>query len=131
VFAEHIDGGTSAPRVCVRDGALKLTLSRAYPTQLFNLDDDPLELNNLAGQSHPDEQRLIKLAEETWPLDTLLDDVIRSQVERKLIDSALSIGREEKWDFTPRPLAQNTNYVRRGDAFPTIERKGYLPYSKN
>ena len=131
VFAEHIDGGTSAPRVCVRDGALKLTLSRAYPTQLFNLDEDPLELNNLAGQSHPDEQRLIKLAEETWPLDTLLDDVIRSQVERKLIDSALSIGREEKWDFTPRPLAQNTNYVRRGDAFPTIERKGYLPYSKN
>ena len=130
VFVEHIDGGTSAPRVCVRDGALKLTLSRAYPTQLFNLDDDPLELNNLAGQSHPDEERLTKLAEETWPLDTLLDDVIRSQVERKLIDSALSIGREEKWDFTPRPLTQNTSYVRRGDAFPTIERKGYLPYAK-
>lgn len=31
VFAEHIDGGTEAPRVCVRDGDYKLVLSRAYP----------------------------------------------------------------------------------------------------
>ncbi|MFT4728170.1 MAG: choline-sulfatase [Granulosicoccus sp.] len=129
VFAEHIDGGTTAPRVCVRDGNLKLTLSRAYPTQLFDLSVDPLELTNLAGTGHPDEDRLIALAEDTWPLDTLLDDVIQSQINRKLVDTALSIGREEKWDFTPRPLTQNTNYVRRGDAFPTVERRGYLHYS--
>ncbi len=128
IFAEHIDGGTSAPRVCVRDGDMKLTLSRAYPTQLFNLANDPLELANLAGTNHPDESRLTQLAETTWPLDTLLDDVIRSQTERKLVDEALSIGREEKWDFVPRPLQQNTNYVRRGDAFPTVERRGYLAY---
>jgi choline-sulfatase len=129
IFAEHIDGGTTAPRVCVRDGNLKLTLSRAYPTQLFNLSTDPLELKNLAGTGHQDEARLIALAEKTWPLDTLLDDVIQSQINRKLIDNALSVGREEKWDFTPRPLTQNTNYVRRGDAFPTVERRGYLHYS--
>lgn len=128
VFAEHIDGGTEAPRVCVRDGNLKLTLSRAYPTQLFDLSTDPLELTNLVDTGHPDEDRLIALAEKTWPLDTLLDDVIQSQINRKLIDTALSIGREEKWDFTPRPLTQNTNYVRRGDAFPTVERRGYLHY---
>jgi choline-sulfatase len=67
VFAEHIDGGTAAPRVCVRDGNLKLTLSRAYPTQLFDLSTDPLELTNLAGTGHPDEDRLIPLAEDTWP----------------------------------------------------------------
>lgn len=128
VFAEHIDGGTAAPRVCVRDGHKKLTISRAYPPQLFDLAADPLELTNLAGQGDPDEVRLMQLAEQTWPLDTLLDDVIASQVARKLIDTALSTGREELWDFTPRPLTQNTNYVRRGDAFPTVERRGYLHY---
>jgi choline-sulfatase len=113
----------------VRDGNLKLTLSRAYPTQLFDLSTDPLELTNLAGTGHPDEDRLIALAEDTWPLDSLLENVVQSQINRKLIDTALSIGREEKWDFTPRPLTQNTNYVRRGDAFPTVERRGYLHYS--
>mgnify|MGYP000461363042 CR=1 FL=1 len=128
VFVEHIDGGTSAPRVCVRDGDKKLTISRAYPAQFFDLAADPLEQNNIAGTNDPDEVRLTRLAEEIWPLDTLLDDVIRSQIERKLIDNALSTGREELWDFTPRPLTQNTNYVRRGDAFPTVERRGYLAY---
>ena len=128
VLAEHIDGGTEAPRVCVREGDFKLVLSRAYPTQLFNLADDPLELKNLAGENHPEESRLIEIAETTWPLDTLLDDIIRSQTERKLVDSALSVGRAEPWDFAPRALQQNTNYVRRGDAFPTVERRGYLAY---
>jgi len=84
-----------------------------------------------AGSGHPEEAALIAQAEKTWPLDTLLDDVIQSQVNRKLIDRALSIGREEKWDFTPRPLSQNTNYVRRGDAFPAVERRGYLHYKED
>jgi choline-sulfatase len=131
IFAEHIDGGTSAPRVCVRDGDWKLTLSRAYPAQLFNLGEDPLELDNLAGQGLDVEARLSKIAEDTWPLDTLLDDVVRSQTERKLVDSALAIGREETWDFIPRLLQQDNRYVRRGDAFPTVERRGYLPYRQD
>ena len=128
VFAEHIDGGTSAPRVCIRDGNLKLVVSRAYPPQLYDLSTDPNELVNLAGTGNPEEARLTALAEDTWPLDQLLDDVLRSQTERKLIDSALATGREEIWDFTPRPQRQNTNYVRRGDAFPAVERRGYLAY---
>lgn len=128
VFAEHIDGGTSAPRVMVRDGNKKLVFSLGYPPQLYDLSLDPNELVNLSGKGDIDEERLTKLAKETWPLDTLLGDVIRSQTERKLIDTALSKGREELWEFTPRPLNETTNYVRRGDAFPTVERRGYLPY---
>ncbi len=128
VFVEHIDGGTAAPRVCVRDGSKKLVVSRAYPPQLYDLSSDPLELRNLAGTGDPDEDRLLRLVEDNWQLDTLLDDVISSQVARKLVDSALAVGRQEIWDFTPRPVRQNASYVRRGDAFPEVERRGYLPY---
>ncbi len=128
VFAEHIDGGTEAPRVCVVDGNYKLVMSRAYPASLYDLATDPLELDNLAGRGHPQEARLCQIAESKWPLDTLLDDVIRSQSERKLVDAALSIGRVEPWDHVPRLLEQNSKYVRRGDAFPTVERRGYLAY---
>ena len=128
VFSEHVDGGTAAPRFCVRDGTKKLVISKAYPPQLYDLDADPLEETNIAGQGDPDEARLTALAEDTWPLDTILGDVIASQVARKLVDDANSKGREEKWDFMPRPLTQNTNYVRRGDAFPDVEQRGYLHY---
>ncbi|MCY4153691.1 MAG: choline-sulfatase [Aestuariivita sp.] len=129
VFVEHIDGGTSAPRVCVRDGNKKLVISRAYLPQFYNLGVDPLELTNLAGHGDPDEDRLTQLAEQTWSLDSLPSAVMASQTARKIVDQALSQGREELWDFTPRPLMQNTNYVRRGDAFPTVERRGYLKYT--
>lgn len=130
VFIEHIDGGTAAPRVCVREGNKKLVLSRAYPAQFFDLGKDPLELDNLAGMGDPDEARLTVLAEKTWSLDTLPNAVTASQTARKLIDRALATGREEIWDFIPRPFTQSTNYVRRGDAFPEVERRGYLNYPK-
>ena len=127
VLIEHIDGGTAAPRVGVRDGDTKLVISRAYPPQFYDLSRDPLERENAAGRGDPDETRLTALAEATWPLDRLLQDVIDSQVARKVVDAALATGREERWDFIPRPLRQNTSYVRRGDAFPEVERRGYLP----
>ena len=126
VFCEHIDGGTAAPRVCVIDGHRKLVYSRAYPTQFYDLAADPFETTNLAGQEHPDEARLVKLAEETWPLDELPETVIRSQAERKLVDRALATGREERWDFETRNPRLAGNYVRRGDTFPEVERRAYV-----
>ncbi len=126
VFVEHIDGGTPAPRVCVREGNWKLVCSNAYATQLFNLSDDPLETNDLAGQGLSAEERLTKLAQETWRLDVLAEEVMASQTARKLVDAALATGRPEPWDFVPKAGGVSTTYVRRGDAFPEVERRGYL-----
>lgn len=128
VLIEHLDGGTDAPRVAVRDGDWKLVYSKAYPTQLYNLAEDPDEQKDLAGTDHPDEVRLTEIVKRTWDLDQLAEDVVEAQTERKLIDTALGKGRREIWDFAPRPLTQNTNYVRRGDEFPTVEQRGYLYY---
>lgn len=128
VLVEHLDGGTTAPRVAVRDGKWKLVYSKAYPSQLYDLDADPVEMNDLAGENHPEEARLTEFVAQTWDLDALAQDVVTSQTTRKMLDTALGKGRIEEWDFTPRPLTQNTRYVRRGDQFPTVEQRGYLSY---
>lgn len=131
VYVEHIDGGTVAPRVMVRDGNLKLVQSRAYPLQLYDLQADPCELEDLAESSDRAKQRshLCELVESAWDLDGLAERVYRDQTARKLIDSALATGRREVWDFSPRPHPYKQSYVRRGDAFPDVERRGYLPYT--
>ncbi|WP_299627028.1 choline-sulfatase [Pelagibius sp.] len=132
VFVEHIDGGTVAPRVMVRSGSLKLVVSPAYPTLLFDLAADPDERNNLAGlpEVADAQARLQALAAETWDLTALAAEVTENQASRRVIAEASALGRVEAWDFQPRALVQNTRYVRRGDAFPTVERRGYLPYAK-
>ncbi len=127
IYAEHIDGGTLAPRVCIREGDSKLVISKAYPPQFYDLGSDPLEQSDLAGQGHPEEARLKAMADEMWDLEALAADVVASQTARKVVDDALSRGRQEIWDFTPQP-AVHQSYVRRGDAFPEVERRGYLPY---
>ena len=133
VYVEHIDGGTAAPRAMVREDDLKLVVSPAYPTMLFDLAADPDERINLAG--HPSmaeaQKRLQAKAEDTWNLGALAEQVVANQMARRVISEASANGRYEPWDFQPRALVQNTRYVRRGDAFPTVERRGYLPYGTN
>ncbi len=131
VLVEHIDGGTEAPRVMVRDGDMKLVMSRAYPDQLYDLGNDPDEMTNLAGtpEAAEVEARLKAIVAGTWDLDRMAEEVYRDQTARKLVDNALAKGRHEPWEFVPRGTSQNEKYVRRGDAFPDVERRGYLPYA--
>ncbi len=129
VFSEHLDGGTKAPRVMLREGPWKLVHSRAYPPQLYNLQDDPLELTDLAAlPDHGDTLgRLIDRIEESYDLDRLPALVTADQRRRRLIEKANAIGRIDRWDFVAQPHIDRW-FVRRGDAFPTVERRGYLAY---
>lgn len=128
VLAEHLDGGTDAPRVMLRDGDLKLVLSRAYPPLLHDLGADPHELRNIAGDpaAQADLQRLTQQAEAIWDLDALAEEKRASQTARSIVNTALHQGRRHPWDFVPGALVQNTGYVRSGDTFPEIDRRGYL-----
>ena len=128
VLAEHLDGGTDAPRVMLRDGDLKLVLSRAYPPMLHDLGADPLELSDLAGEppARIHLERLMARAGEIWDLDALAEEKRASQTARSVVNAALREGRVQPWDFVPGALIQNTGYVRSGDTFPEVERRGYL-----
>ena len=128
VMAEHLDGGTDAPRVMLRDGDLKLVLSRAYPPMLHDLGQDPQELRDLAAvpTAQADLRRMTAEAEAIWDLDVLAEKKRASQTARTIVNAALHQGRQRSWDFVPGGLVQNTGYVRSGDTFPDVERRGYL-----
>jgi choline-sulfatase len=129
VFSEHLDGGTRAPRIMLRDGPWKLVYSRGYPAQLYDLANDPTELVDLAGEpGHADTlARLTQRIETAYDLDRLPALVTADQQRRRLIERANGTGRIDRWDFVAQPHIDRW-FVRRGDAFPTVERRGYLAY---
>ncbi|MCW0001490.1 choline-sulfatase [Pararhizobium sp. YC-54] len=130
VFSEHIDGGTKAPRLMVREGGWKLVHSRSYPTQLYNLADDPLELKDLSDDPSGADAlaRLTKLINDNYDLERLEEEVESDQRVRRFLDEALSKGKVRAWDHLSQAQIDPW-FVRKGDAFPHVERRGYLRYS--
>lgn len=129
VMVEHIDGATDAPRVMVRRGTWKYVYSEAYPAQLFDLSSDPEQLRNLAGATaHARlEADLGAIVAREWDLPALREAVILDQRKRRFLAETLAIGRVESWDYQP-VIDATQSFVRRGDLFPEVERRGYLPY---
>lgn len=109
---------------------MKLVYSLAYPNQLYDLAADPAEMDNLSGKDEYKafEDQLVERVKANWNLEALSREVYANQTARKLIDSALSKGRREIWDFTTGATAQSGHFVRHGDFFPDAERRGYFPY---
>src|SRR4029077_13293118 len=70
VACESLAEGTGAPAVMLRDGSLKYIRCPGDPDLLFDLDTDPLELENLAS-GHPDTDRLRSRVERDWDLEAL------------------------------------------------------------
>lgn len=101
VYSESLAEGANAAVLMVKDGAMKYTLSGIDPEQLFDLDSDPLELNNLAGQVEyrQTQARLRSLAELKWDVDQLTEKVKSSQSSRLFIAEALRQGKKAVWDY--------------------------------
>jgi choline-sulfatase len=128
VLVEHLDGGTDAPRVMLREGDLKLILSRAYPPMLHDLGRDPQELHDLAADpaAQADLHRLTERAAAIWDLDALAAEKRASQTARSVVNAAHHQGRRQPWDYVPGASPRDFGYVRSGDTFPEIDRRGYL-----
>ena len=116
VVAEYCAEGTHAPCAMVREGPLKYVHCPTDPDLLFDLEADPLELENLAGDERHanDVQRLHALVEERWQLDRLAQDVAVSQRQRLFVARALAHGVQSPWDYRPPDFSVG-RYVRGAD----------------
>jgi choline-sulfatase len=131
VFGEYLGEGAAGPMVMVREDRFKYVIGEASPPQLFDLEADPLELDNLAGRAEHAEVECSFKAQVAarWDLAAMKRAVILSQRRRRLAFRALSEGRHTPWDFQPTTQAARQYARNLGLVLGDQERKARLPYS--
>ncbi len=113
VLMEYAAEGSQAPLVCIREGDWKFVHCELDPPMLFNLKDDPQELNNLAAD--PANAALVarwmERVHARWNLDAFDASVRESQARRRVVYEALRNGAYFPWDFQPLQKASE-RYMR-------------------
>jgi len=117
VLAEYTAEGVRAPLLMVRKGPHKLITNPGDPPLLFDLDADPDETRNLAGDPGAAAIRaeLEAVAAGTWDVPALDRAVRESQAARRLVGGALATGMRSPWDYQPVRDASKTDYREAGD----------------
>jgi len=110
---EYAAEGTVAPMVGLRDGRFKLVLCEADAPQLFDLDADPRELNDLAADAgHAGTiAELTETARQRWDLPRFDAEIRASQARRHIVYEALRNGAYYPWDHQPLQRASE-RYMR-------------------
>ncbi|WP_136658555.1 choline-sulfatase [Nitratireductor sp. XY-223] len=113
VLMEYAAEGSYAPLVCMRDGRFKFVHCELDPPQLFDLDADPNELNNLA--SDPEHASVLddfkSRAMARWNMERFDAAVRESQARRWVVYEALRNGAYYPWDYQPLQKASE-RYMR-------------------
>nr|WP_256449513.1 choline-sulfatase [Paracoccus sp. Z118] len=103
VLMEYAAEASVSPIVGIREGRWKYTRCLADPEQLFDLDADPDERENLAGNPAHGEtlDRLRAMADARWDLPAYDAEVRQSQARRWIVYEALRNGAYFPWDYQP------------------------------
>ena len=127
VYGEYLAEGTAEPIFMVRRGRFKYVASPGDPPMLFDLEKDPLELDNLAGAAATADVETEFAAETAakWDAAAIRQRVVESQRARRIVHEALMQGRLQAWDFQPHGDATKQYY--RNYGHPDGERALRLP----
>jgi choline-sulfatase len=128
VVGEYLGEGAIAPIVMLRRGRWKFIHSPADPDQLYDLETDPEELDNLAAAPLYSATVAEFRAEVAarWNLTRLHEQVLASQRRRRLVDQALARGRRRPWDYQPWRDASGL-YIRNTMKLGDIEARARFP----
>ncbi len=103
VIAEYLAEATAQPMLMIREANWKYTCCPGDPEQLFDLNADPDERTNRAGEPGL-EDRLKGFrtrAEAHWDVEILREQVLADQRRRRVLSQALRQGRYQSWDWQP------------------------------
>lgn len=127
VISEYHAEGVRAPSAMIRSGSHKLIVSAEDPDLLYDLADDPRELDDRSGAAGFAPILASLRAELGRRLDLAdIDRRVReSQRERRLISRALSTGHHRSWDFQPDGDAADRWVRHRADLY-ALQRRDRL-----
>lgn len=118
VVSEYTDMGVIAPARMLRRGRHKYVHTHGHPAQLYDLDDDSLELTNLAGRdTHAHIAAAMKKELlQGWDGEQVLQDVLASQKRRLFLKEAVRHGAAApQWDYQAT-RDDSKRFVRSGGA---------------
>jgi len=103
IATEYMAEGSVSSMIMLRQGPWKYIYCAADPAQLFNLENDPDELINLAelAEYADTTSYFAQHLETRWNLDALDEDIRENQQRRILCYEALRQGRFTPWDHQP------------------------------
>jgi choline-sulfatase len=128
VYMEYAAEGSHAPLVTIREGAWKYNHCELDPPQLFNLDDDPGEMHNLAADpAHaPLQAEFQNQVRARWDMARFDADVRASQARRLVVYEALRNGAYYPWDYQPLQVASE-RYMRNHMDLNVLEESQRFP----
>ena len=128
VAMEYAAEASYAPLVALRLGDWKYTRCALDPEQLFNLADDPHEVNNRVHDPAAAAvlAQLRAMADERWDLARFDADVRESQAKRWVVYEALRQGGYYPWDYQPLQKASE-RYMRNHMDLNVLEESKRFP----
>lgn len=127
IAAEFLAEGVFEPTFMLRNNRYKLMYAENDPPLLYDMQEDPDELTNLASVSEHESvvRQLSELARDTWDTAALRSVIIRDQNRRRLIDQAHKRGKAPVWDYQP-VVDASQQYVRAGKWTVEVEAGAHL-----
>ena len=130
IAAEYLAEGTAAPMLMLKKNNYKYTCCPGDGVQLFDLETDPDECENLAGKVElaSVEADFRARADDHWDSEELRRAVVASQKRRRFTHDALQLGQVRPWDFQPyRDASRQYNRNLAGEMYDT-DRRARIPY---